>query len=85
MRYLTFLSVCRCNSIENEAEEQEKIPRNSNEEKCTDAEKGRGTGSGISLFSNRDHSRELNYRRNAIGGPRRVDFFRKRDNRSLNK
>lgn len=50
-----------------------------------DAEKGRGTGSGTSLFSNRDHSRELNYRRNAIGGPRRVDFFRKRDNRSLNK
>lgn len=51
-----------------------------------DAEKGRRYGlRGISLFSNRDHSRELNYRRNAIGGPRRVDFFRKRDNRSLNK
>lgn len=85
MRYLTFLSVCRCNSIENVPEKEEKVPRSSNEEKCMDAEKGCGTGFGISLFSNRDHSRELNYRRNTIGGPRRVDFFRKRDNRSLNK
>lgn len=48
------------------------MPRNSNGEKCTDAEKGCGTDSDISLFPNRDDSRELNYRRNAIGGPRRT-------------
>jgi len=65
------MSACRYNLTDSDPGGQ-KMPRNSNREKCTDAEKGCGMDSDISLFSNRDDSRELNYRRNAIGGPRRT-------------